>query len=474
MEEALQLLSPIADAIFTKKQIHSEIEADLMNLYSAIALQLPTSGYEAIQKNEFVFMLLLNGVYRQTASQLSLNRAFYSVCMCSELIIPQLVRGGYFELAAENSSFLKKAIQEMTSLKFNESLLFYSLCKGYLTLSVYYEYIGKYDEMLYYMKQAESSALELVLKYPHNMDLLREYATIRDEKGRIYLTLLNASDKALGCFKEANSLFISLHKHSGCLLSFDDLMTNHHHLMNALNHQKQFEEAAKIGEEAIEAMKHKAGYDNLRLQAIICDALSDQYKAMKEKDKELTALLEARTVFEQMLESNPDDELYIRDYIQSGLRLTDYYLYHGKTYDETKTLIFELYERVNRALQTNPASIKLKELHLEILSRLSVIYFWAGEMTNGQQELQQFIDIATQSIFELKQYAIINLLYRGLNRNFDLFITLGMAEAAQKLLAVELKLKKDLIQQKILKEEDAGLDSIVKKLEIIEQLNHPQ
>ena len=93
--------------------------------------------------------------------------------------------------------------------------------------------------MLYYMKQAESSALELVLKYPDNKELLREYAMIRDEKGRIYLTLLDASDKALGCFQDANSLFTSLHKYSDSLLSFDDLMTNHHHLMNALNLQTQ-------------------------------------------------------------------------------------------------------------------------------------------------------------------------------------------------------------------------------------------
>ena len=39
------------------------------------------------------------------------------------------------------------------------------------------------------MKQADSSALELVLKYPDNKELLRDNAMILEKKGRIYLTL---------------------------------------------------------------------------------------------------------------------------------------------------------------------------------------------------------------------------------------------------------------------------------------------
>lgn len=128
---------------------------------------------------------------------------------------------------------------------------------------------------------------------------------------------------------------------------------------------------------------------------------------------------------------------------------------------------------LDQATRLLEASVKLNYLsiHYHFLNAKLLIY--AGKLKKAAEELEVFVTLSAVAIRDKKNKSVIPLLWYGLSENFTAAAQIGWMEGARQLAAMEFRLKKEFIQEKIIREEDAELDAVLKKVEILDQLDSP-
>lgn len=447
---------------------------DYLRLRNQVRFNMNESGPgESLQIFTDMLHLLKNNTDANYAYTLQLQVAFYMVCSQAEFFMLPMLRHGMLTEAKKLLNDLQHAVAEMKGLHYTDRLVLTAYSLVYGTYSPFFEETGMLQEALYYAKQHEYTVYENYRNNPGDRELKRRYAGALDNTGRLWLTYFQSPDEAEQSFVNAFHLFNELYQDDDTGGLLNDMLINAHNLMQAMHRNKEYRRAIDFAVELLGAVDMDEPTLDQRTVASLYDDLSDHYDAIGEMDQEYEALLKAREIFGDILKSSPANELFLRDYVQNGIRMVLFLSEKKQDLELALNMMTEVKLSLDQATRLLEASVKLNYLsiHYHFLNAKLLIY--AGKLKKAAEELEVFVTLSAVAIRDKKNKSVIPLLWYGLSENFTAAAQIGWMEGARQLAAMEFRLKKEFIQEKIIREEDAELDAVLKKVEILDQLDSP-
>jgi len=413
---------------------------------------------------------LVNAHKNNFAYNLRLQLCFYNYCSVVEINMMPLLRSGKRDEAHRLIEQMELQLRMMERMPFENRLSLAAHCLACSVFMEYYEEAGLVQEALYYGKKNEFALYELLQISPDDWETRRRYAAAIDEAGRLFYTYFDDHKEAARCSEMALPIFRQLYDENPVEIIKEDLLVAILHAMQPLYLSGNYRKALNLVEELpFMQLRDGASAERKHNIASIFDSMADNYEALKEYDKQEEYLGKASLVISQLCKEQPQNELFLRDFVQNGIRMCLFLWDKRNKRKQALSLMEEIEKTILIALQLQPDSIKTNHLYLEYLIRHVQMLFIQGDFELATKKTNEFIQRSVSEV-EAKIPNSMPILWHGLHRWFDVTLQMEMLPIAQELLAMELKLKKEFVEKKLIREEDADWDSILQRVSQMDQM----
>ncbi len=403
-----------------------------------------------------------------------LQLCFYNLCSQAELNIMPLLRSGQVSEAQRLFSQLKGAVTGMKKRHYSGTLVLTAYSLAYGLYTAYFEEMRQLQEALYYARQHEYAVYENHHRFPGDWELKRRYAGASDNTGRLFITFFHSPDEAEKCFDIAFRLFRELYEEKKSGIILNDMLISAHNIMMVLHIRHEHQKAVEFAEATINSLDISDASVETRVIASLYDDMSDHYTSLGDFNNALRTLSEAQKIFTAQLEKEPGNELYLRDFAQNAIRIALFLWEKNNDTQRALEIMTQVDEKLQKAESILDSSIKIRQMYIYLLYRQSQLLIICGKMKEAESKLTLFINLCYQEVKNQKNLSIVQFLWEGLNMNFNEAIKKGGTAIATDITAIELKLKREFIREKIIREEEALLEETMQKFTILEEIRGEQ
>ncbi len=446
---------------------------DFMRIWALMLQQNLHEGDSRLNHSFQIFSDLLNVINHTEENYddlLRLQLCFYNFCSQADYSVLPFLREGKLDKAETLLQNLQSAISQMKKTGQTNQLVLTAFSLAYSVYSAYYEETRFVPEALYWSKMLENTVFENYRQYPGDHELKRRYAAAADNSGRLFLTYSISFSEAENSFNRAFHLFQELYAEKKSGIIVNDMLISVHNLMQTLYHKKEYNKAITFANNFLETLDLNDAFVELRVVATLYDDLSDHYIAVGAYEKASEVLLKSQEIFVNQLQTAPENELYLRDFAQNGIRMALFAWEKKNELSRALEIMAQVDEKLLKASEILDSSMKIRQMYVYFLYRYSQMLIAAHKPQEAVLKLNLFINVCYHEIKNEKNLLFVPFLWDGINLNFNESLPQGYIDIASDLTGMELKLKKEFIQEKIIKQEDIALPATMQKVEILEKV----
>lgn len=398
---------------------------------------------------------------------LFLQSCFYNYCSQVEFNMLPLLQSGKIDKAVTNLNELNVMEKEMRRFHYSGILMHTARSLAFAVNQAFYEESGQLPEALYYSKQHEYALYTIWCRHASITEISRRYAAALDNTGRLFITYFHDPHEADDYFSRSFPIFYRLYEENPSATTAEGMLVNLHNRLQTLYHAHKYEEAIEMARELFTHLRADGLELEQRTLAIIHDALSDHYAAVGNPFEEYNAIRKANEIFRQEVNRYPDNELAWRDLAQSQIRLGIFLWDSKEDHAAALSSISEAGKAIEKAMHIH-TSLKSRMIHMNCLIRHAQMEMATENPQQAETLIDRFVESVRAGISEGYHATLLPILWEAMDRLFDVALQSGMGTLMRHITIHETKIKQQLIAEKILREEDALLESTLQKIKTVD------
>lgn len=430
--------------------------------------------YRAEEANQTYHSVLRVWNNHQEHCEVLLQLCFYNLCSASELSVKELLYHGEHENAKKIIDMLRDSIKEMRDTHTNMAITITGYSLANAVFSNFFEQMGDFGQAFYYQKQLEYTSLINYQRFGDgHQEVIRRYATALDETGRCLYFFFKEYDQAKDNICQAKRLFEELYESAPQKIAADDLLACIYNYMQVLRAAGQFEEEISLAEETFAVINsHPEAMPEERLMANVKDDLGEIYDMLGRTHEAVSVMKEAGLIFANLLESDSENENYMRSYVINQVRTAKVLALKVGNTAEARQNLDETEKIVTKLRQMMPNSLKVRDIAMEYFITRAQVEIADNEMETAKENWSMVIGNLYNGITKNQRAVDIPLFVNFLVRLFRTAIDTGHLELANEFVSVEIQAKKEFMDLRLITLENADMDSTMDRYDLVENLKN--
>jgi tetratricopeptide (TPR) repeat protein len=243
--------------------------------------------------------------------------------------------------------------------------------------------------------------------------------------------------------------------------------------MQVLRAAGQFEEEISLAEETFAVINsHPEAMPEERLMANVKDDLGEIYDMLGRTHEAVPVMKEAGLIFANLLESDSENENYMRSYVINQVRTAKVLALKVGNTAEARQNLDETEKIVTKLRQMMPNSLKVRDIAMEYFITRAQVEIADNEMETAKENWSMVIGNLYNGITKNQRAVDIPLFVNFLVRLFRTAIDTGHLELANEFVSVEIQAKKEFMDLRLITLENADMDSTMDRYDLVENLKN--